>query len=356
MYPSSFVYSKWLSSMASKAKRDQIVALKEAGLTTMQVMKKANVCRKTVYNVMKRYKETGNTTSKPIPGRKRSVRTKRNVERVKKRVQRNPRRSMRATAKEVNISRTSLRRIVKQDLGLKALKMQHRQLISAASKKKRLDRGKMMLQEIQSATDKVMVWSDEKMFTVQAVVNSQNDRVYAHSAQHLPEGCRTHFHRQNPAGVMVWAAVASDGSKSPLVFIQEGVKVNSQVYLQMLEEKVLPWCTNAFGNQYVFTQDGAPAHTSNITQAWCKQHFPGFWDKNMWPPSSPDINPMEFAIWSILERDVSRVSHSSVTALKTALMKSWQRQLVNCPARSRSCWGKKGIKKKKKKKSMRTTC
>lgn len=108
-----------------------------------------------------------------------------------------------------------------------------------------------------------------------------------------------------------------------MVLIQEGVKVNSQVYLQMLEEKVLPWGTNVFGNQYIFTQDGAPAHTSNVTQAWCKQHFPGFWDKNMWPQSSPDINPMDFVIWSVLEREVSRVSHSSVNTLKKALMKSW---------------------------------
>ena len=242
---------------------------------------------------------------------------------------------MKATAKEVNISRTSLRRIINQDLGLKALKMQHRKLISAASKKNWLDRGKMMLQEIQSDADKVLVWSDEKIFTVQAVVSSQNHRVYAHSTQHLPEGCRTHFCRQEPAGVMVWAAVASDGSKSPLVFIQEGVEVNSQVYLQVLEEKVLPCCTNAFGNQYVFTQDGAPAHTSNVTQAWCKQHFPDFWDKNMWPPSSPDINPMDFVIWSILEREVSRVSHSSVTALKTALMKSWSK--TDAETVQRSC-------------------
>uniref|UniRef100_A0A3P8WNH7 Tc1-like transposase DDE domain-containing protein n=1 Tax=Cynoglossus semilaevis TaxID=244447 RepID=A0A3P8WNH7_CYNSE len=150
-----------------------------------------------------------------------------------------------------------------------------------------------MLQEIQSAANKVLVWYDEKIFTVQAVVNSQNDRV---CVQHLPEGCRTNFHRQKRAEVMVWVAVASDGSKSPLVLIQEGVKVNSQVYLQMLEEKVLPWGTNVFGNQYIFTQDGAPAHSSNVTQAWCKQHFPGFWDKNMWPQSSPDINPMDFVI------------------------------------------------------------
>ena len=272
---------------------------------------------------MKRFTETGTTLSKLIPGRNRSVRTRRVIEIVKKRVRRNPRRSMRKTAKELKISETSLRRIVKEDLGLKAYKMQCRHLISATSKQKRLDRGKKMLEEIQSATDKVFIWSDEKMFTVQAVMNSQNDRVYAANAGDLPEGSRTHFCRQKPAGVMVWAAVASDGTKSPLLFIEEGVKVNSLVYLQMLKEKVLPWVTEAFGEHYVFTQDGAPAHTSNVTQMWCKEHFSGFLDKNMWPPSSPDINPMDFAIWSILESDVSKISYSSVAALKKALVTSW---------------------------------
>ena len=99
--------------------------------------------------------------------------------------------------------------------------------------------------------------------------------------------------------------------------------MNSQVYLKMLEENVLPWLTETFGEQYIFTQDGAPAHTSNVSQKWCKEHFQGFWDKNMWPPSSPDINPMDFSIWSILESDVSKISHSSVTALKQALATAW---------------------------------
>lgn len=272
---------------------------------------------------MKRYHETGTTVNKIIPGRNRSVRTKRLVELVKKRVQRNPRRSMRQSAKDLNISQASMNRIVKEDLGLKAYKVQRRHLISAPSKLKRLDRGKKMLEEIHSAADNVFIWSDEKMFTVQAVTNIQNDRVYAADARDLPEGSRAHYCRQKPAGVMVWAAVASNGTKSPLIFIEEGVKVNSQVYIKMLKDKVLPWVTGAFGNCYIFTQDGAPAHTSNVTQAWCRQHFSGFWDKNMWPPSSPDINPMDFAVWSILEREVSKISYSSVAALKQALVAAW---------------------------------
>ena len=43
-----------------------------------------------------------------------------------------------------------------------------------------------------------------------------------------------------PAAVIVWAAVASDGLKLPLVFIDDGVETNTQVYIKMLTEKELP--------------------------------------------------------------------------------------------------------------------
>lgn len=226
-------------------------------------------------------------------------------------------------AKDLKMSARSMRRVVKEDLGLKAYKFQRRHLISEASKKKRLDRGKKMLKEIERAGQKSIIWSDEKVFTVQAVNNPQNDRVYAANPGDLPEGSRAHLRRQKPAGVMVWAAVGSDGSTSPLVFIDEGVKINSNVYIQMLADDVLPWVTETYGDNYIFTQDGAPAHTSNVTQKWCKEHFSGFWDKDFWPPSSPDINPMDFSVWSILENEVSKVSHSSVPVLKKALDKAW---------------------------------
>lgn len=197
------------------------------------------------------------------------------------------------------------------------------QLLSAASKQKRLDRGKKMLDDIKNSTDKVIIWSDEKIFSVQATLNSQNDRIYAAHTSDLPEGSRAHFRRQKPAGVMVWAAVSSDGRKSPLIFIEDGVKVNNLVYIQMLEEKVLPWVTEAFGTDYIFTQDGAPAHTSNISQKWCREHFNKFWNKEIWPPSSPDINPMDFAIWSIIESEVSKISYSNLESLKKAITKAW---------------------------------
>ena len=43
----------------------------------------------------------------------------------------------------------------------------------------------------------------------------------------------------------------------------------------------------------------------------------------MWPPSSPDLNPMDFGIWSILEQKACTVSHPNVEVLKKKLTESW---------------------------------
>uniref|UniRef100_A0A0L8GWD5 Uncharacterized protein n=1 Tax=Octopus bimaculoides TaxID=37653 RepID=A0A0L8GWD5_OCTBM len=60
----------------------------------------------------------------------------------------NPRRITRKTAKALDISKSSMYRIFKEHLKLTAYKKQPRQLISAASNKKWLVRGKTMLAQI----------------------------------------------------------------------------------------------------------------------------------------------------------------------------------------------------------------
>ncbi|XP_014787787.1 uncharacterized protein LOC106881793 [Octopus bimaculoides] len=180
-----------------------------------------------------------------------------------------------------------------------------------------------MLAEMKHATNKVLIWSNEKIFTVEGFTNRQNERFYAHNAGDLPKDSRSYLHHQKPGLIMVWATVASDGSKSPLILIDAGIKVNSEVYTEMLNEKVLLWVTETFGDHYTFTQDGALAHISNLTQRRCKEHFSSFGVKLIWPPSNQDINPMDFATWSILERNVSACSYSNVSDLKKVLQSSW---------------------------------
>ena len=168
-----------------------------------------------------------------------------------------------------------------------------------------------------------ILFTDEKLFTIQSVHNSQNDRILAKNKKDIALEDRAVFRRQKPQSVMVWAGVITDERKTPLIFIEEGVKVNKDVYLALLKDEVLPWLQSEhFDAPYVFTQDGAPAHNANIVQAWCSENFPAFWNKSMWTPSSPDLNVMDFAM-CILESKACAKSHSNIAALKASLTSAW---------------------------------
>ena len=52
---------------------------------------------------------------------------------------------------------------------------------------------------------------------------------------------------------MVWGAITSDG-RTPLVFIDQGVKINEEVYVERILENMLkPWAGKHFnGTPWVF--------------------------------------------------------------------------------------------------------
>ena len=49
------------------------------------------------------------------------------------------------------------------------------------------------------------------------------------------------------------------------------------------------------------------------------------WRRNdgEWPPNSPDLNPMDYSVWSILEAKACAKPHKNVESLKRALLKAW---------------------------------
>lgn len=124
--------------------------------------------------------------------------------------------------------------------------------------------------------------------------------------------------------VMVWAGITSSG-KTPLVFVDQGVKINAAVYQEeILRKVVLPWSKKNYKNRsWTFQQDWAPAHSAKSTMKFCKENFPKFWDQTLWPSNSPDLNPMDFSIWGILDSKISAKNYTSIENLKTALKKAW---------------------------------
>ena len=111
-------------------------------------------------------------------------------------------------------------------------------------------------------------WTDEKVFTVEAVHNTQNDRTWAKNIENISVEQRIAFRRQKPASIMVWDGVTSCGRKATLIFIEGGVKINQHVYLTTLKDEVLPLVKKRMGNSGVtLQQDGATSHTAKTVQS-----------------------------------------------------------------------------------------
>ena len=122
---------------------------------------------------------------------------------------------------------------------------------------------------------------------------------------------------------MVWAAI-SENWRSSLIFVKQDCKVNIKSCIEDILTPALVEMKEYFKNdQFIFQQDGAPSHTSKKNQEWCRSHFPRFWSKEMWPPSSPDLNPIDFSVWSILEKNACSMPHKNVESLKKSLIREW---------------------------------
>ena len=44
----------------------------------------------------------------------------------------------------------------------------------------------------------------------------------------------------------------------------------------------------------------------------------------MWPPQSPDLNPLDYSIWSVLQDKVQGSSHPNMEALKAHITEVWE--------------------------------
>ena len=100
--------------------------------------------------------------------------------------------------------------------------------------------------------------------------------------------------------------------------------MNANSYIESFLTPALVETKKHFRDEvFTFQQDGALSHTANETQTWCEHHFPRSWRKKSWPPSSLDLNPLDFCVWSILEKEACVTAHTNIEALKKSLKRKW---------------------------------
>ncbi|QQP57627.1 Transposable element tcb2 transposase [Caligus rogercresseyi] len=247
-------------------KRQRAIDLLCAQVDPKVITTQIKVSLATVYNIRKAMEGMDLISRKPGTGGH-----NKNEENIKK----DPTKYMRKMAAERNVALITVTRAVHEVLGLKSFVRTPRHLLAATMKARRLERAKKVLNFFKHNGDTVKIYSDKKIFTVDAVLNRRNDRFLAETRGQV-EG---YYRTKHPAQVMVLGIVASDG-RSPGSHVQK-------------------------------------------VQEFCKGIMASFWPADFWPSSSPDVNPLDFAVWGFLEGKTNKTSHTSVEALKVTITKEW---------------------------------
>ncbi len=154
-----------------------ISLLHSQGLSQRAIAKKVGCSLKGVHYCLKRKKKTGLHSDRPRPKDMKTVRTKKNIKRVMKAITKIPKISARKLAKILKLGRTSTRMILKEDLQLKPYKMVKYQMLSKSTKLKRFERCKELVRRFSGNFENIL-FTDEKIFTVEQAANTQNTRVW----------------------------------------------------------------------------------------------------------------------------------------------------------------------------------
>ena len=303
-----------------KAKRIHIAHLYHARHTPTDISHLVGCSRTTVYGVIKKLNTTGCLDRSPHGPPANKKRTPEFLEDLASKIKSKPTTSQTSLAKDMNVTPKTMGQAIR-DLGMKSRARPPKHLLTEAYKENHVTRSKKLLTWLKNHKDTIKIFSDKKMFVVDQAYNRRNDRFISSSSSEVKPVPRT----KHPQGVMMLGVVGSDGKKMPPFFFDQGLKINQKVYENVLKTVVKPWLDATYPHTaYVFQQDSAPAHKAKKTQDWCKEHLRGFWPAEFWPPQSPDLNPLDYSIWSIVERDSNKTSHKNIADLKASICQAWE--------------------------------
>ena len=296
-----------------------------AGRTAKEIIDFFGFPKATVYRVVKNYQEKPEEEREDItPKMKQQLprsdmkRTREFLDDVMAAIEDSPATNITDLAKRFKTSYRTMWRAVTEDLRYKSYKLQIRQLLTGPMKKKRVERSRILISQMKKGRV-IKFFSDEKKFVVDRCINRQTDRWLARDPDDVPVVMKT----KNPSSVMCLAVISSAGDVMPPHFFRAKETVTKEVYLAVLKEKLVPWMVEVSAREpFVFQQNGAPAHTSNLVQDWLRENLTrqgSFWPKEFWPPSSPDLNPCDYFLWGVLERKVHATHHPNLDSLRVSI-------------------------------------
>ena len=121
------------------------------------------------------------------------------------------------------------------------------------------------------------------------------------------------------ATVMVFGVVLCEGHIMPPHIFEVGLKVNTKVYLDVLKSVVIPWGKLVAGAR---PWCGSRTRHRSISPKRPKLGFRRTATTSypsLTAPSSSDLNPLDYSVWSYFKNISNMTSHNTEASLITAI-------------------------------------
>ncbi|CAF1280271.1 unnamed protein product [Rotaria sp. Silwood1] len=287
--------------MKSKDLRQTVVRMTNDGLSAREIAKQLRMVDTdhTIRRWQHLYKTTGTIDLNTPVGRPRIVRTKHLMNKVKHRFNYKRRRSARQLAKSLGISKGIIGRIIREDLHLHAYHVTTQPNLKDDYKQPRISFAYCVNKSLRKKDRGQILFTDEKYFGLDGILNRQNDRVYAASRQEADEHGGTRPVSKFPKRILVWLGASRNGLTTPIIF-KPGETLKHINYIKVVLPHALAEGRRLLGDDFIYQQDNATPHTHKKSITWIKKNFKRFIDAKKWPPNSPDLNILDYHVWDAI--------------------------------------------------------
>ena len=93
-----------------------------------------------------------------------------------------------------------------------------------------------------------------------------------------------------------------------------------------------------YGQNWRFQQDSTHAHKARTTQQRLEANVPDFMSTSDWPSASPNLNPLDYKLWSKLQEIACKKRHPNIESLKRSLRNTAADFLVDVVRNSIDGW------------------
>jgi hypothetical protein len=268
-------------------------------------------------NILRLSKKTFQTGS--VLDRQRSGRPKTRgavTDMVDESLMRSPAKSTRKRSAELNVSRTTLRRVLHIDLGARAYRPMAVNELSDADMERRVQACNVLLNDFRAlAQRRRVLFTDE--CAIYLSMRARNVYMWSKANPHFYDELKQH-----PPHLMMWAGVTASDVVGPYFFPAGGV--TGEVYWELLENWLIPELdARGLRNTITLQQDGAPAHYALQVRETLDREFPGWigrGGRRDWPPRSPDLTTCDNWLWSFVKERVSAQRIQTVDELRESVL------------------------------------